>query len=250
MLMVIMESEQAASKMINSLINHNLCCYFALVSSLFCCFSCEPGAQISPLPPRFTGLDLPAIPGIVIAEAMEDCHPLRDVQISAWNGRPVQLWKVHVRVEHVLQGDITQKTLDIPYFVDQGMSTGGVSRLTDIKKGSSEVFFLQRDGSYWRTICEGWRSCVFWIRTGTHYRSKIDLNLPIADILIDLMLSRGDRTDDRQIIDAIYHPEGRWGWMPVINALHKLANQEKSPVVRSAALKQLQKLQRLYGQAN
>jgi hypothetical protein len=146
-----------------------------------------------------------------------------------------------------VQGDVGQKIMDVFYFVDQGGSTGPWSHLVDIQKGSSEIFFLQKDGDKWRTICDGWRSCVLWVRTGTHYKYKIEHTVPVANILVDLLLSRGDQTSDQQMIDAIYHPEGRWGWEPFFDRLQQLEKEETSPLVRAAILDNIENFERYYG---
>jgi len=65
----------------------------------------------------------------------------------------------------------------------------------------------------------GWRNCVLWVRSGSHYKFEVNPDMPAPDILVNLMLSRGDHTGDAQMIDAIYHPESRGGWAPVINRL-------------------------------
>jgi hypothetical protein len=218
-----------------------------MATTLCICFSCESEPRMFPLSPRFNDADLTKVPLILVGQAVENCHPVGPLQFSRWDNRPVQLWKVKVKVEHVVQGDITQKVEDIFYFVDQGASTGGISHLTDIYAGHSEIFFLQRDGRKWRTICDGWRSCVLWVRTGPHYKYKIDFDLPIKDILVNLVLSRGNQTSDRQMIDAIYHRDGRWGWKPVINRLKELAKEDRSPQVRAVALDEFRELQKVYG---
>ncbi len=202
-----------------------------------------------PLSPAFTTLNLPKVPVILVGQALENCHPLGPAEDSRWDNRPVQLWKVRVKVEQVVQGEVPPGNLDIFYFVDLGFSSGGWSRLMNIHRGHSEIFFLQKDGNRWRTICDGWRSCVLWVRTGTHYNYKIDSTLPIEDTLVNLALSRGEQTSDGQMIDAIYHTVevARWGWTPVINRLQQLANEDQSPPVRAVALENLRKLQEYYG---
>jgi hypothetical protein len=41
------------------------------------------------------------------------------------------------------------------------------------------------------------------------------------------------------MIDAIYHPERRWGNSPVFNAFKQLVAQERSPAVRAVALEEI-----------
>ncbi len=195
-------------------------------------------------------MNLPKVPIILVGQALENCQPAGSPKYSGLDGKPYQLWKVRVKVEQVIQGEVQPKNVEVFYFIDWGFGSGGWSRLADIYQGHSEIFFLQRDGSKLRTICDGWRSCALWVRTGTHYQSKIDPSLPIEDVLVNLMLSRGDHTSDEQMIDAIYHPEGRWGWAPVINRLQQLAKEDPSSRVRAVALERFKNSQQHYGKAD
>ena len=186
---------------------------------------------------------------ILVGQALEKCHPAAPPEYSG-DHRPFQLWTVKVRVEQIVQGDLKPGILDLFYFVEMGFSSGGWSRLMDIQKGSSEIFFLQRDNDKLRTICDGWRSCVLWVRSGSHYKFEVNPDMPTPDILVNLMLSRGDHTSDAQMIDAIYHPETRWGSAPVINKLRQLADRDQSPLVRGVALNELRKYQKWFGNGN
>jgi hypothetical protein len=220
-----------------------------LIATVAMCisFGCNRASDMSPLSPSYSIFDLKDVPLIVVGQALEKCHPVGLIEASKWNDRPVQLWKVRVRVEHVIQGDLAPKTMEIFYFVDRGASSGPWSHVVDIQAGHSEIFFLQKDGNRWRTICDGWRACVLWVRTGTHYNYIIDRTLPVENILTNLLLSRGDRTTDQQMVDAIYHPEGRWGWEPFFNKLQQLAKEETSPIVRTAVVDHIRNFRRYYG---
>ena len=221
--------------------------YLFIIAACLACFSCKGTSDLAPLPPVFSVFDPPKVPVILVGQALENCHPVAPAERSKWNDRPVQLWTVRERVERVLQGEVRLRNVTISYFVDQGFSTGPWSRLLNISEGQSNIFFLQPDGNRLRTICDGWRSCVLPVLTGTHYGSSIDRNLPIEDIMVNLLLSRGDSTTDAQMIRAIEHPEARWGWTPVINRLEQLAKQDTSSQVRSVALSELGKLRGYYG---
>lgn len=176
------------------------------------------------------------VPVILVGQVLENSHAAAPPRTSEWDDRPVQLWTVRVRVEQVLQGDVQSKEVDIFYFPHMGAGESSVARVMgDLYAGHSEVFFLQKDNRKLRTICDGWRSCIMWVRTGTHYNFKAELGLPIEDVIVKLLLSRGDHTTDKEMLDAIYHPQQRWGSRPVSNALRQLLAQEKSPVVRAAA---------------
>ncbi len=109
------------------------------------------------------------------------------------------------------------------------------------------MFFLQTDFEKLRTICDGMRTCMKWIRTGTHYNFKIEPVLELEDVMVQLFLSRGDHTTDAQMIDAIYHPELRWGNQPVFEAFQRLAANDPSPALRAVALERLKDFDRHYG---
>ena len=220
-------------------------------ASILSAVACNHALDMEPLPPPYDLHYLTEVPLIVLGEALEKCHPvggrLDNVQLSRWNNREVQLWTVKVKVQHVIRGDFSDKLIDVFYFVDQEGYTGPWSRLTDIQAGHTEIFFLQSDGGNWRTVCDGWRYCVLWVRTGSHYQYKIDRTLPVAEILVNLLLSRGDRTSDQQMMDAIYHPEGHWGWKLVFNRLKQLEREEKSPPVRAVILDGIHNFRHYYG---
>jgi len=220
----------------------------SIVAVLCVCLSCQQAPRLTELPPSFSVLQPSEVPVILAGQVLENCHSVALPHASRWSGRPVQLWKVRVRVERVLQGNSPRGDVDIFYFVDWGVTESGWSRLLDMYAGHSEIFFLQKDGGDLRTICEDSRSCVLWVRTGAHTNYKRNANSSIEEVIVDLLLSRGDHTTDKQLIDAVYHPEGRWGWEYVIKKLQQLGNEE-SPLVRAAAVEELQKLQYAYGKS-
>lgn len=190
-------------------------CTYLLVAA-FCVFSgCECERRMAALPPHFAAYAPNQVPVILLGEVLENSHPVATAEKSEWDGgRPVQMWSVRVKVEQVLQGEVAGKDADIFYSPDRGMGDSAVARvLGNLYTGHSEIFFLQRDNGKLRTICDGWRSCIIWVRTGTHYKSRPELG-PIEEVLVSVLLSRGDHTTDSQLPDAIYHPELQWGTLP------------------------------------
>jgi hypothetical protein len=129
--------------------------YLFLVAAFCACSGCEREFPMTPFPRRFTTMNLPKVPLILVVQALENCHPADSPKYSGLDGRPYQLWKVRVKVEQVIQGEIQPKNIEVLYFIDWGFGSGGWSRLTNIHQRHSEIFFLQRDGSHWRTICDG-----------------------------------------------------------------------------------------------
>jgi hypothetical protein len=220
-----------------------------LVLPVLC--SCEGGDKMAPLPPHFSASALDRVPVILLGQIMENSRSTgsqRTWQTSEWDGKPVQLMRVRVRVEQVLQGEPPPKEVEIFYFTDLAAGESSVARVwRDLNAGHSEIFFLQRDYGKLRTICDGWRSCIIWVRTGTHYNFKPEPGTPIEDVITNILLRRGDHTTDEQMIDAMYHPELRWGTLPIYNALKQLAVNEKSLAVRVVALERLRNFEIHYG---
>lgn len=217
---------------------------YLLLTVVYVGISCESGAQLAPLPPHFSVFSPDQVPVILVGQVLENSRPAGPPRSSEWDGRPVQLWKVKVRVEQVLQGEVQPKQVDIFYFADMGGGSFSVAPVwRDLYAGHSEIFFLQKDGGRLRTICDGWRSCIMWVRTGSHFNFRAEPGSLIEDVISRLLLSRGDHTTDRQMIDAIYHPEWRWGTIPVFNALEQLAAQEKSPAVQAVICERLRNFQ-------
>ena len=222
-----------------------------LLAVLFsACSGCERQFPMTPFPPRVNLFNLPKVPLIFVGQALEKCHPAAPPERSGLDRGPYQLWKVRVRVEQVIQGEVPSPEMDVFYFVYLGSFTGPWSRLMDIYRGHSELFFLQQDGGRWRTINDGWRNCVLWIPTGTHYHFKVDPNLPIQTIFTNLILSRGEHTSDAQMIDAIYHIDMRWETAPAISRLEQLSKEDPSPPVRAAALQRWRELHQEYGKGD
>jgi hypothetical protein len=89
--------------------------------------------QIAPLPPHFSVFSPDQVPVILVGQVLENSHAAAPPQTSEWDGRLVQLWKVRVRVEQVLQGEVQPKEVEIFYFPDMGvvrfrpLPSGGIS---------------------------------------------------------------------------------------------------------------------------
>lgn len=219
---------------------------FAAAFCLFTGCQCEHG--LAPLSPALGPTVPENIPVILVGQVLQNPYAAAAPEKSEWDGRPVQLWSVRVRVEQVLQGDVQSKEAEIFYFIDMGMIDTSVARVwRDPFPGHSEIFFAERDRGKLRTICDGWRSCIIWVRTGSHYNFQPEHGLPIEDVMTNILLSRGDHTTDSQMIDAIYHPKLEWGTLPVFNAFRELAEHDPSPAVRAVAADQVQNFTRYFG---
>jgi len=198
--------------------------------------SCSHPPDIAELSPHYDRLHLSEVPIILVGQALENSHAAAPIVPSRWDGYPRQLWKTRVRVERVLQGPPISGDVDIFYFTGDQIP-GSVSRLFAYA-GHYEIFFLQKDNGHLRTICEDRRTCVYWVRTGAHPDYKPDPNLPIEAVIADLLLTRGPNTNDRQVIDAIYHARNpETPLAPLRRKLKELAAQESLPVRAAAQMK-------------
>jgi hypothetical protein len=203
----------------------------AFILICFLC-GCRPSSEMSPLPPCFNTRQPETVPVILAGEVMEDSHPFAPPQISNWSGSFVQVWKVRVAVEQVLQGNVPQRQVDIFYYPDVP-APGSVGRVYKLYKGRTELFLLLRDRDKLRPVCENTDVCTCWVRTGKHSGTDVEVTGSIGDRIYRLLLSRGDRTTDAQLIDAIYHCPPRWGEGSMLRALRKLLSSEKSTSVKA-----------------
>ena len=215
---------------------------WVLAAVVFSSLGCERGVPTAPLAPQYSVNGLNRIPVILVGEVLEESHATALPTRSEWNGRLVQLWQVRTRVEQVLQGELPEKEITIFYFADMDGGESSIAWVSRLYPGRSEMFFLQKDRRVWRTICDGWETCIMWVRTGTHYNFKPGQSFRIEDAVVKLFLSRGDHTTDAQILDAVYHPPLRWGTIPVLEALKDLSERDRAPAVRSLAAKRWQRL--------
>jgi hypothetical protein len=189
----------------------------------------------------FSSYQPQTVPLILVGQALENQHPVSRPHSSIWDDRPVQLYTVRVRVEHVLQGEEMElPEISVFYYMDMGAYTGGVGHLF-VAKGNHEIFLLRKDRAQWRTICDGWESCVFQVKTGAHPGFFKDPNLSVEEQMVSLIMSRGEHTSDEQMIDIIRHPRSafHWGWNPLIKQTQKIAQSDPSPAVRAEACKLL-----------
>lgn len=197
--------------------------------------ACNREIKMAPLPPCFSSEIPEEVPVIVAAEVLERSHPVSSPQNSEWeNGRVAQVWSVKIRIEQVLQGEVkgNRQEREIFYVVDLGMGDSPFARVMgDLYAGHSELFFLQPDNGRLRTICDGSRSCIIWVRTESHYHFHVDASQSIREALVDLLLSRGDHTTDEQMLDAMYHApvQLEWGKRHFYQAFRRIADGDPSP---------------------
>src|SRR5690348_15088057 len=146
-----------------------------------------------------TGLP-PAI--VIVGTIGEDTRvaaPLR----SHWDPKLIlQLRKVHINVENVLQGHLTGRQLDAFYFTF-AMNYTGPPTLGSWYQGKRRLLFLQRDSGVLRMACDGVASCARVVKTGYHPNLKADAGTPLATSLAELFLTKGKGISDSDFANAI-----------------------------------------------
>lgn len=218
---------------------------------------------MEPLLPCYSNMTLSGESGVPLTlagQALEDAEAV-EPPVTEWDGQPVQLLKIKVRVEHVFRGQLNEKTLDIYYFKYLG-ALGGSAVPVTVKRGMSALFFLQPDRDKWRSVCEGWDTCIIRVRTGTHYGAfegkgvsvgeaggdlQKAIELTIEQDCVDFLMSRGDNTTDDQMLNSIKVLPPRWGWDLALRRTLQIAKEDPSPRVRLAAQKKAEELQSAYG---
>jgi len=121
---------------------------------------------------------------------------------------PVQLCRVTIQIETVLRGDMTTDRASVYYFTEVG-STGASPRLGmspytgSWHLGDRMIFFLRRDAGVLRTTCDFSDYCVVQVFSGAHPGFNVNPDKPLAENIVDLLLTRGNGSSDRQMIKAI-----------------------------------------------
>jgi hypothetical protein len=176
--------------------------------------SCDRPPAISEYPPF---VDLPfdrisTVPVILVGQIVAYSKVGRP-RPSRW-GRSygtsdlMQLNRITVRVENVLQGNVSLGILPVYYFMNLRMSTGPPTLGMDGMGGTwhisdRELFFLQRDTDVLRTICDNFAHCVVPVSSGSHADANPDPSKPITERIVDLLLTRGKGCSDRDWLKAI-----------------------------------------------
>src|SRR6478609_4071910 len=102
-------------------------CLFITILCL--CIGCEREDQMAVLAPHFSVSSPDQVPVILVGQVLQNPHAAGPPQTSEWDGKLVQLWKVRVRIEQVLQGQAQPKEVDIFYFPDMGAGESPVARV-------------------------------------------------------------------------------------------------------------------------
>jgi len=177
---------------------------------------------------------LAEVPIILVGRVIEESSPASPYHDSDIDQRPVQLYRAKVEVENLLQGDVTAREIEVYYF--RGEIPGSAQSIY-FQKGAREIIFLLRDGDKFRTICDRSRNACLWkVSTGAHPNIKVTATENLNQALSDILLTRGEDADDKQMVKAI----GQAGWFAsagepaLLNTLQSIAKNETPPVAEAA----------------
>jgi hypothetical protein len=152
-------------------------------------------------------------------------------------GYPLQLRKLVVTVENVLNGNVGGRTVEIYYFTFAG-GFDGPRPLGFWEAGNRRIFSIRPDAGVLRTACDGWDGCTYGVYSGAHRHLRVDPQKPIDYALADIVLTRGEgEVDDSEFARAV----DRGGPGPpeyVIGKYRHLALTEGS-TIKVAACKEL-----------
>jgi hypothetical protein len=186
----------------------------AVLVCTICFTACDRSPAISEYPPL---TDLPfdriaTVPVILVGQIVA-YSKIGGPRPSRWarsygTSDLMQLNRITVRVENVLQGNVSRGIVPVYYFINLRRSTGppmlgmyGVSGSWHI--GDRELFFLQPDTDVLRTICDNDAHCVVPVLSGSHADGKPDPSKPITEKIVDFLLTRGEGCSDRDWLNAI-----------------------------------------------
>ncbi len=182
---------------------------------------------------------------IVVARILSNPEKIGRPRPSNWDQTfPVQLYRARVKVENILKGDTASSDTAVYYLRSLGAmvgparlgmaGTGGTWRTED-----RELFFLSDDSGVLRTICDTWNTCVVPVFSGAHPGFKPDPGKPLAEAIIDLLLTRGQDCSDQQMVQAISKSGAEnFSREYAFKKLRQLATDE-TPAVRKAACDEL-----------
>ena len=198
-----------------------------LIAAIFCDQSHAQNDKLIEYPPQIGVIDanaMFAIPVIICGRA---------VSSSALVG------PIKVKVENVVQGDLTVgDTIDI-YTFEYADNEGGTGRLPHIDTGDRNIYLLLHDAGTIRLVCDGCASAAPKVYSGAHPDLKRDERLPPAEQITEILLTRGVSGTEDGMLDAINWVDGgRLGWKVVLAQLQKTAMHE-TPRVREKACKVL-----------
>ncbi len=211
------------------------------------CLSCASTMGFTPRRPdvgTFPYEQVSSIPFIFVGRIVSNVE-VGHQKPAPWNKyQKVQLYRVNLTVENVLQGRVDSGDLYVYYFAYWGPigsppGLGMSKRAGDWHIGDREMFFLRKESGKFRTICDISDRCVVPVFSGPHPQFRINTTKPLEYNIIDLLLTRGNNADDEDMIKAIHSDRpSLFSQSYTIVKLKQLVREE-APKVRDAACKAL-----------
>lgn len=131
-----------------------------------------------------------AAPLVVVGVVDSDSPVGRTVPSRRNPNYPMQLHRINVRIENVLRGSLTERTIAVYYF---GLAGGfdGPRPLGFAIGPSRRILWLRRDAGVIRMACDGWDGCTMFVHSGGHPEYHTDSGRSLEYALVDILLTRG-----------------------------------------------------------
>jgi hypothetical protein len=209
-----------------------------LLAALFCAQSPAQNDKLIEFPPLMSAITpswLPAIPVIICGSAVSNLKISGPLRYSRFNGRPIAPLVIKVKVENVIQGDVSAGDLIDIYTFEYADSQGGTGRLHGIHVDERNIYLLLRDTRTLRLVCDGCEYGAPRVYSGPHPGFKRDESVPAAEQLAEILLTRGEGTTDAEMEHAIDRTGYSWLDSKVLIARLQILALRETPKVRESA---------------
>ncbi len=149
------------------------------------------------------------VPVILVGTMTEGSTPVGEFHPARYNSQLLtRRYRTKMRVENVLQGDVKSgEVVSIFFFVNAEVV--GSADPMNFPPGTRQMFFLQRDYGELRTITDNSpNECAIQVLSGPHPNFKRNLSRPVIEDAKDLLLTRGEGTSDKQMVEAVDEADG------------------------------------------
>lgn len=176
---------------------------------------------------------------IVLVGLVQVAKPVTPYKLSRYEeGLYTRLWCAHVKVENVLKGNVNPGETDILYYV-AARNMGSSASSLQLNRGDRKLFFLMTDSGHLRTIFDDYSTAVISVTSGAHPNFRRDPDRPIGEAIVSILLTRGVRSMDYDMLEALYYfadSGGRFGKKVEIPYLVRLSQMDTLPVREQACL--------------